>query len=103
MHAGDLGIQHCCLSTEAHGTDAHLVRFPGDALLQLCDLLIIIACAHLAEENFLGLQIRRTAIASDRHAQHTWRAALALRLMDSVQDYFANARQITTGAQAIIW
>ena len=68
MHAADLRIQDGALAAETHRAYAHLVGFAGQALLQLSDLRVVVACPHFAEQHFLRLDIGRAAVPADRDA-----------------------------------
>ena len=102
MHPRDLRIQYSGLTAKAHGTNAHLIRFLGETLLQLRDLWIFITRAHFAEQDFLRLDIRRAAVAANRNAQNTRCTSLALRLLDGIQHHLADPCQVAPRAQLAI-
>ena len=84
------------------GTDAELVGLLRQALFQGGQLGVGVGLIQLAEEGLFGGQVGGAAVAADGDAQDAGGAALALRLVHSVQHHLAHACQVTPGAQPAV-
>src|SRR5205814_10313015 len=79
---------------EAHRTDAGLVRFLDDALLERGELRVLVRVVEEAQELFLGAAVAAAAVAADADAEDAGTAALTLGLQDAVEDRILDAFEI---------
>src|SRR2546430_8652593 len=80
IELADLARQERGVAAEAHRTDAGLVRFLDDALLERGELRVLVRVVEEAQELLLGAAVAAAAVAADADAEDAGAAALSLGL-----------------------
>ncbi len=102
VHTGDLGFDDGRLPAKAHRTNPQGVGFTGQTLFQCRQIRVGIGRAQFIKQNFLRFVIGGAAVAANRHAQNSRRAALTLGFLDGIQHDLAHACQIAPRAETVI-
>src|ERR1043165_2787405 len=94
IELADLARQERRVAAEAHRTDARLVRFLDDALLERGELRVLVRVVEEAQELFFREAISAAAVTADADAEDAGAAALSLRVQHAVEDGVLDALEI---------
>jgi len=102
MRRADFRAEHGGFAAKAHRANFQGVGFFRDALFQSRKLGVRIFILQTSQQSFLGYQVSAAAVAANRHAQKSRRAALTLCLVNRIENDFAHAFQVAVSAESDI-
>ena len=99
MVSPNLDPQEGGLAAKSHRPDAQLVALAQQPLLQLGQFRQRVGVTQRAEKLLFGVDITAAPVGAEGHTEDARRAALALRLIDRVQQHLAHPFQVAPGAE----